>query len=78
LEKNPILVTALNPLIGYAEGAKLVKAATGRGVTVRELAVDLAGKGKLFRIHDGRPLNPEEIEAALSDIRKLTEGGIVN
>ena len=78
LEKNPILVTALNPLIGYAEGAKLVKAATGRGVTVRELAVDLAGKGKLFHIHDGRPLNPEEIEAALSDIRKLTEGGIVN
>jgi hypothetical protein len=32
----------------------------------------------LVHIHDGRLLNPEEIEAALSDIRKLTEGGIVN
>jgi fumarate hydratase class II len=71
-------VTALNPLLGYAEGAKLVKESTERGITVRELAIGLARRGELNHIQDGRTINPEEIEAALSDIRKLTEGGIVN
>lgn len=78
LEKNAIVVTALNPLIGYAAGAKLVKEANKRNITVRELALDEAGKGKLVHIREDRPLKPEEIRAAFSDITRLTEGGIVN
>ena len=35
LEKNAIVVTALNPLIGYAAGAELVKAVLASGGTVR-------------------------------------------
>jgi len=77
LEKNAIVVTALNPLIGYAAGAKLVKEALEQDTTVRQLAVELAKKGELTHVNEERPLAPEEVEATLSDIRKLTEGGIV-
>jgi len=77
LEKNAIVVTALNPLIGYAAGAKLVKEALEQDTTVRQLAVELGKKGDLAHVNEERPLAPEEVEAALSDIRKLTEGGIV-
>ena len=38
LEKNPILATALNPLIGYDEAAKIAKEAFRTGRTIRELA----------------------------------------
>ncbi len=78
LEKNAIVVTALNPLIGYAAGAKLVKEAIAQDTTVRQLAVELANNGELTHINEDRLLTSEEVEAALSDIRKLTEGGIVN
>ena len=77
LEKNAIVVTALNPLIGYAAGTKLVKEALEQDTTVRQLAVELGKKGDLAHVNEERPLAPEEVEAALSDIRKLTEGGIV-
>ncbi|MGD2253722.1 MAG: aspartate ammonia-lyase [Anaerolineales bacterium] len=76
LEKNPIVVTAINPLIGYAEGARLVKEAMARGVTIRELALEKAGAGKLRHRHHDRPITVKEIESALSDMRKMTEGGI--
>jgi fumarate hydratase class II len=78
LEKNAIVVTALNPLIGYAAGAKLVKEALEQDTTVRQLAVELAKKGDLTHVKEDRPVKPGEIEAAFSDLRKLTEGGIVN
>jgi fumarate hydratase class II len=77
LEKNAIVVTALNPLIGYDAGAKLVKESIETNTTVRELAIEHARDGKLTHVHESRPLNPEEVEAAFSDIRHLTEGGIV-
>jgi fumarate hydratase class II len=77
LDKNAIVVTALNPLIGYAAGAKLVKEAIAQDTTVRELAVQQAEDGILTHITEDRPLSSEEIQAALSDIRKLTDGGIV-
>ena len=77
LEKNAIVVTALNPLIGYAAGAELVKEALAKNITVRELAIDRANKGVLIHVGEDRPLKPEEIETAFSDLRKLTEGGIV-
>jgi fumarate hydratase class II len=78
LEKNAIVVTALNPLIGYAAGAKLVKESIAQDTTVRQLAVELANNGELTHINEDRLLTSEEVEAALGDIRKLTEGGIVN
>ena len=78
LDKNAIVITALNPLIGYSAGAKIVKEAVELDMTVRELAVKMAEDGSLLHIHEARSLSPEEVLAALSDIRKLTEGGIIN
>jgi fumarate hydratase class II len=77
LEKNPIVVTALNPLIGYAAGAKLVKEALASDLTVRQLAISKAAASELRHRVEDRPVTPAEIEAALSDMRRLTEGGIV-
>jgi fumarate hydratase class II len=76
LEKNAIVATALNPVIGYAAGAKLVKEALASGRTVRQVAVEEAQAGKLHHRDDERVVSVEEIEAALSDMRHLTEGGI--
>lgn len=76
LQKNAIVVTALNPLIGYAAGAELVKEALKRDVTIREVAREKAQAGELTHREQDRVLGPEEIEAALQDLRKMTEGGI--
>lgn len=77
LEKNAIVVTALNPLIGYSQGAQLVKEALSSNRTVRQVAVEKAQAGQLQHRDNQRKVTPEEIEAALSDMRRLTEGGIV-
>ena len=63
LAKNAILVTALNPVIGYAKGAEVAKEAMATNRTVREVVVD---KGYL---------SPDEADKLL-DVRALTEGGI--
>jgi fumarate hydratase class II len=76
LEKNAILVTALNPLIGYAAGAKLVKEALAGDVTVRQLAISKAAAGELRHRDEDRSVSAAEVEAALNDLRRLTEGGI--
>ena len=76
LAKNPIVATALNPLIGYAQGAALVKEALKRGVEVRQVALEQARLGKLKHRTEDRPVTEVEIETALKDLRKLTEGGI--
>jgi fumarate hydratase class II len=76
LEKNAIVATALNPVIGYTAGAKLVKEALATGRTVRQVAVEKAQAGELRHRDEERPVSVEEIEAALSDMRRLTEGGI--
>lgn len=76
LEKNAIVVTALNPLIGYAAGAKLVKEALASDRTVRQVAVEKAAAGELRQRDQDRPVTVAEIEQALSDMRRLTEGGI--
>ena len=76
LAKNAIVVTALNPIIGYAQGAELVKEATRRNMAIREVAVQKAKEGLLkHRDHD-KPVSVDEIENALSDLRQLTESGI--
>jgi fumarate hydratase class II len=63
LERNPILVTALNPVIGYEKGAAIAKQAYKEGRAIREVAeeeTDL-GAAKLKKLLD--PL-------------ELTQGGI--
>lgn len=63
LGRNPILVTALNPIIGYAKAAEIAKAAYKQGRAVIDVAVDMTD------------LSREELERLL-DPAKLTEGGI--
>lgn len=77
LEKNAIVVTALNPLIGYTAGAKLVKEALAADRTVRQVAMEKAAAGELKHRDEDRPVTVAEVEQALSDMRRLTEGGIV-
>ncbi len=76
LERNAIVVTALNPVIGYQAGAALVKQSLKEGRTVREIAVEQADAGDLDHVREDRKVSADEIVAALSDLRKLTEGGI--
>jgi fumarate hydratase, class II len=63
LAKNAILVTALNPVIGYLKGAEVAKEAMATNRTVREVVVE---KGYLTAAEADR----------LLDVRALTEGGI--
>lgn len=77
LVKNTIVVTALNPLIGYSAGAELVKEALRRGITVGEIALEKAARGELRRVDKDILVNETEIRNALGDLRRLTEGGIV-
>ncbi|MBI5298419.1 MAG: aspartate ammonia-lyase [Chloroflexi bacterium] len=72
LAQNTIVVTVLNPLIGYSQGAELVKEAAARGLTIHAIALEKAKDGTLRHIADGRTVSIEEIEAALGDLRRLT------
>src|SRR5579864_2127105 len=63
LERNPILVTALNPVIGYEKGAAIAKKAYAEGRPIREMAAKMTD------------LPPEEL-ARLLDPAELTRGGI--
>lgn len=78
LQKNAIIVTALNPLIGYSAGAALVKESLAQGATIGEVAMEKASAGELMHVGGDRTVQPEEIEAALKDLRRLTEGGILS
>jgi fumarate hydratase class II len=62
LERNPILVTALNPVIGYEQGAKLAKQAYAQGRPIRDVAAEQTN------------LPPEEL-GRLLDPSALTKGG---
>ena len=63
LERNPILVTALNPVIGYEKGAATAKKAYAEGRPIREVAREMTD------------LSDEEL-ARLLDPAALTRGGI--
>ncbi|MGH8477060.1 MAG: class II fumarate hydratase [Methylococcales bacterium] len=63
LSRNPILVTALNPIIGYMKAAEIAKKAYKEGRPVIDVAVEISG------------LSREELEKLLNPAR-LTEGGI--
>ncbi len=43
VEKNPIMVTALNPVIGYDAAAAIAKRAFAEGRRVREVAAEATG-----------------------------------
>lgn len=76
LEKNAIVITALNPLIGYAAGTELVKEALAQDASIRKVAIEKARKGELINLVSRELLLPEQVDAALTNLRKLTEGGI--
>ena len=76
LAKNAIIVTALNPVIGYAQGAALVKEALARNESILVVAREKAELGLLKHRDEDRTVTVAEIEAALGNLRKLTEGGI--
>ncbi len=63
LARNPILVTALNPLIGYQRGAEVAKKALAEGRSIREVVVELGY------------LDAAAADAAL-DAAAMTRGGI--
>jgi fumarate hydratase class II len=46
LARNPVLVTALNPLIGYEAGAAIAKTAYATGEPILEVAVRLTGRSR--------------------------------
>jgi fumarate hydratase class II len=77
LARNPIVATALNPLIGYRAAAELVKEALARDLTIQTVALERAAAGVLRRIGDEHKLvSTAEVEAALHDMARLTRGGI--
>ena len=63
LDRNPILITALNPVIGYELGAKIAKRAYAEGRPVRDVAAEMTN------------LSREELDRLL-DPRQLTAGGV--
>ncbi len=63
VDKNPILVTALNPVIGYELGAKIAKLAYQQGRPILEVA------------REHTDLSEEQLKTLLSPL-KLTRGGI--
>jgi fumarate hydratase class II len=62
LDRNPILITALNPVIGYEQGATIAKQAYAEGRPIREVAAEQTD------------IDPDEL-AKLLDPRVLTQGG---
>ena len=63
LERNPILVTALNPVIGYEKGAAVAKQAYKEGRAIRDVAAEQT------------KLTPEQLRELLDPL-ELTKGGI--
>jgi fumarate hydratase class II len=66
LSRNPILVTALNPVIGYDKGAAIAKQAYAAGRPILEVAAEMTGLGieELGRLLDPLALTRGGIQAA--------------
>jgi fumarate hydratase class II len=63
IDRNPILVTALNPVIGYEKGAAIAKKAYAEGRPIKEVA------------REETDLTEDELDRLL-DPAAMTEGGI--
>jgi fumarate hydratase, class II len=61
LSRNPILVTALNPVIGYEAGAKIAKEAYATGRSVKDVAAE---KTQLSAEDLAKYLDPRELTKA--------------
>jgi aspartate ammonia-lyase len=77
LSKNAIIVTALNPLIGYSQGAQLVKLSLAKNISIRQLIEQKTKEGSLKHRDDDRPVTMVEVNEILGNLRRLTEGGII-
>jgi fumarate hydratase class II len=77
LSRNAIIVTALNPVIGYSQGAALVKESLSKNISIRDLIMEKTKAGALKHREDDRAVTMDEIEEVLGNLRRLTEGGIV-
>lgn len=76
LERNTILVTALNPVIGYQAGARLAQDAVRTFRTILEVAEEQITDGSLKKL-DGSPVTVAEIQKALASIDAMTQGGLL-
>jgi fumarate hydratase class II len=76
LSKNVIIVTALNPVIGYLKGAEIAKEAMARNMSVRDICAEKISRGELTQVRTGAQVTLEEIDSVLGDLRALTEGGV--
>ena len=63
VDRNPIMVTALNPVAGYETGAKIAKRAYAEGRKVKDVAAEMT------------KLTPGELDRLLNP-KAMTEGGI--
>jgi fumarate hydratase class II len=63
IDRNPILVTALNPVIGYEKGAAIAKKAYAEGRPIKDVA------------REETDLTEDELDRLL-DPAAMTEGGI--
>ncbi|WP_298233972.1 lyase family protein [uncultured Azohydromonas sp.] len=63
LSRNPVLVTALNPLVGYLKAAEIAKAAYKQGRPIIDVAEEMTDLGR------------EKLQELL-DPARLTEGGL--
>ncbi|MEX0946341.1 MAG: class II fumarate hydratase [Acidimicrobiia bacterium] len=64
VERNVVIVTALNPHIGYDNGARVAKEALASGKSVRQVVLELG------------LMSEEELDRAL-DLKRMTEGGVL-
>ncbi len=62
VDRNPILVTALNPVVGYDKAAEIAKKAYAEGRSVKEVAAEMTN------------LTKEELDRLL-DAKTMTEAG---
>jgi fumarate hydratase, class II len=76
LERNAIVATALNPLIGYMAAAELVKEAVATDRSIKEIALERSRAGTLRKKDQVQIVQPAEIEAALGNLEKMTRGGL--
>jgi len=58
VDQNPILVTALNPVIGYDKAAQIAKKAYAEGRSVKDVAAEMTdlSRKELDRLLDPRPM----------------------
>ncbi|MFM7469387.1 MAG: aspartate ammonia-lyase [Vampirovibrionales bacterium] len=71
LNRSTVLLTALNPHIGYAKAAEIAKKVVAEGKTVREVALELQLTDRA-----GQPLTDERLDEILSVKAMTTPGGV--